>query len=377
MKKIKAAPETLMDILEGVETTERYDGYYYSVKDALVIVVLGSICGLQNTRKIHQWASSEKVSEFLKEKFGIERIPCYYWLLSLLNLVDCDSLNRCLMSWAESLLPENRESLTISLDGKTIRSTKKMTKNETALHVVSAQVSELGITLASKSVDEKSNEIPAVQDLIEELNIEGCLVTADALNCQRETAKTIVNKNGDYLLDAKANQPELMKDISEYFEVRSLWKDVTTKRVQEKNRGRIETRTAYTTTDIDWMPQKDKWDKISCIGAIKSEVERDGEKSEEWHYYLSSRELTASELLHHARMEWAVESMHWLLDVHYAEDSCRLQALSLQKNLNMLRKFALSVIKQYKSNTSSKKALSQIMFDCLLNCDNLLLITQN
>ncbi len=377
MKKIKIAPETLMDIFAGVETTERYDGYYYSVKDALVIVLLGSICGLQNTRKIHQWASSEKVSEFLKEKFGIERIPCYYWLLSLLNLVDCDSLNRCLMSWAESLLPENRESLTISLDGKTIRSTQKMAKNETVLHIVSAQVSELGITLASKSVDEKSNEIPAVRDLIEELNIEGCLVTADALNCQRETAKAIINKNGDYLLDAKANQPELMKDISDYFEVKSLWKDVTTKRVREKNRDRIETRTAYATADIDWMPQKGKWEKLSCIGAIKSEVVHNGEKSEEWHYYLSSRELTASELLHHARMEWAVESMHWLLDVHYAEDSCRIQALSLQKNLNMLRKFAISMIKQYKTNTSSKKALSQIMFDCLLDCNNLLLITQN
>lgn len=377
MKKIKIDPETLMDILEGVETTERYEGYYYSVKDALIIVILGSICGLQNTRKIHQWAESEKVSEFLKEKFGIERIPCYYWLLSLLNLVDCDSLNRCLMQWAESLLPESKDGLTISMDGKTIRSTQKMTHKETALHVVSAQVSELGITLASKSVDAKSNEIPAVQELIEELNIEGCLVTADALNCQRDTAKAIVKKNADYLLDAKANQLELMKNISEYFEVKSLWKDVSTKKVKEKNRDRIETRTAFATTDIDWMPQKNRWEKLSCIGAIRTEFERNGEKSEEWHYYLSSRALTASELLHHARMEWAVESMHWLLDVHYAEDSCRLQALSLQKNLNMLRKFALSLIKKYKTSTSSKKALSQIMFDCLLDCNKLLLITQN
>lgn len=377
MKKTKIDPETLMDILEGVETTERYDGYYYSVKDALVIVILGSLCGLQNVRKIHQWAESEKVREFLKEKFGIERIPCYYWLLSLLNLVDCDSLNRCLKQWAESLLPESREGLTISIDGKTIRSTQKMSCNETALHVVSAQVSELGITLASKSVDAKSNEIPAVQELVKELNIEGCLVTADALNCQRDTAKTIVERKGDYLLDAKANQPELMKDISEYFEVKSLWKDVSTKKVKEKNHGRVETRTAFTTTDINWMPQKDNWKNLSCIGAIKTEFERNGEKSEEWHYYLSSRVLSASELLYHARMEWAIESMHWLLDVHYAEDSCRLQALSLQKNLNMLRKFALSMIKQYKANTSSKKALSQIMFDCLLDCNKLLLITQN
>lgn len=377
MKKLKINPETLLDILEGVETRERYDGYYYSVKEALVIVILGSLCGLQNTRKIHQWAKSEKISEFLKEKFGIERIPCYYWLLSLLNLADCDSLNRCLMQWAESLLPESKEGLTVSLDGKTIRSTLKMSKNESALHIVSAQVSELGITLASKSVDEKSNEIPAVQELIEELNIEGCLVTADALNCQRDTAKAIAKKNADYLLHAKANQPELMKDISEYFEVKSLWEDVSTKKTKEKNRDRIETRTAFTTTDIDWMPQKGNWENLSCIGAIKTAFERNGEKSEEWHYYLSSRRLSASELLHHARMEWAVESMHWLLDIHYAEDSCRIQALGLQKNLNMLRKCALSMIKQYKTRTSSRKAISQIMFDCLLDCNNLLLITQN
>lgn len=92
---------------------------------------------------------------------------------------------------------------------------------------------------------------------------------------------------------------------------------------------------------------------------------------------MSSRVLSASELLHHARMEWAVESMHWLLDVHYAEDSCRLQALSLQKNPNTLRKFALSMIKRYKANASTKKALSQIMFDCLLDCNQLMPITQN
>lgn len=377
MKNVKIDPEVLMDILEGVETTDKYSGYYYSVKEALVIVILGSICGLKNTRQIHQWAKSAAVSEFLKENFGIKRIPCYYWLLSLLDLVSCESLNLCLMRWAESLLPEKREELTISLDGKTIRSTQKMSHNKSALHIVSAQVSELGITLASKSVDEKSNEIPAVQDLIKELNIEGCLVTADALNCQRETAKAIIKGKGDYLLDAKANQPTLMNDIAEYFQVRSLWKDVSTKKTKEKNRDRIETRTAYTTADIDWMHQKADWENLACIGAIRIEVEQDGKRSEEWHYYLSSRKLTASELLHHARMEWAVETMHWLLDVHYLEDSCRIQALSLQQNLNMLRKFALSIVKQYKSAAASKKALSQIMFDCLLDCRNLLTVLQN
>lgn len=118
------------------------------------------------------------------------------------------------------------------------------------------------------------------------LYIEGRLVTADALNCQCETAKAVIKGEGDYLLDAKANQPILKNDIAEYFQVKSLCKDVSTKKTKEKNRDRIETRTAYTTTDIDWMQQKDDWEDLACIGAIRIEVEQNGKRSEEWHYHL-------------------------------------------------------------------------------------------
>jgi predicted transposase YbfD/YdcC len=133
---------------------------------------------------------------------------------------------------------------------KTVRSTCKMESYDSPLPIISTQISELGITFASKSVEGKSNEIPTVQQLIDKLDIRDCLLTADALNCQRETAEAIIRGKGDYLLDAK------------------------------------------------------------------------GVKIGEWHYYISSRTLTSLELLHHARMEWAVESMHWILDVHYSEDFC-------------------------------------------------------
>ena len=157
--------ERLLEYMEEVESEREYDGYYYSLGEALTIVVLGSLCGLKNVSQIHQWAESERTREWLKEKFAIERIPCYYWLLSLLKMVKPESLNQCLSRWVRQMLPEEREGLTLAVDGKTVRSTDGKKGYQQPLHIISAQLSELGVTLASKSVDGKSNEIPAVQEL--------------------------------------------------------------------------------------------------------------------------------------------------------------------------------------------------------------------
>ncbi len=209
-------------------------------------------------------------------------------------------------------------------------------------------------------MDEKSNEIPAVQELLKKLDIEGCLVVADALNCQKETAESIVSGKGDYLLAAKGNQPSLEQEISDYVQDETPERGWTAQSKRE-NRDRIETRTAYTVSDISWLFGKEKWKNLACIGAIRTEVEKNGEKTDEWHYYISSRKLSAEELLHHARMEWTVETMHWILDVHYGEDFCRIENKTIQQNLNMLRKFTISLIKQHKNRTGSKRAMSKIM----------------
>ena len=354
----------ITEYFEEVEITREYDGYYYSVSEAITIVILGSICGLKNVCQIHQWAESDRVSEFLKEKFEINRIPSYYWLLCLLKLIKQDSLNRCFVNWAYSFVPEKAEKLTIALDGKTICSTTQMASYGNPLHIISAQLSELGITLAQKTVDGKSNEIPAVQNLLEELNIKGTIVVADALNCQKETAGIIVDGGGDYLLCVKDNHPTLKQDIEDYIQDSKLQATMEKFSKTEKNRGRIETRTAFVTTDIEWLEQRKDWKNLCCIGA----------RSSEWHYYISSCPLTPEQLLHHARMEWAVETMHWLLDVHFEEDWCRIEDRNIQQSLNMFRKFALNLIKLYKSETGSKKALSKIMFDCLLDSSNIIRI---
>ena len=275
------------------------------------------------------------------------------------------------MDWVYSFMPENAQ-MTISLDGKEIRSTNRLEKCESPLHIISAQISELGLTLAQRCTDDKSNEIPAVQKLLKELNIQGHMIVADAINCQKETAEIIISKEADYLLCVKGNHPLLEKDIEDYIQDEKLRKSMETFSKTEKNYGRIETRTAYVTENIAWLEQKDEWKNLCCIGAIHTEFQTKKGISSEWHYYISSRKLTAQQLLHHARMEWSVESMHWLLDVHFEEDFCLIESKAVQQHLNMFRKAAINLIKLFKSRTETKRPISNIMLDCLINPSDLL-----
>ena len=287
---------TLIDFFEEVETTEECNGYFCSIAEAIGIVVLGSLCGFRNVRQIHHWAENARVKEFLKEKFQIAHIPCYFWLLTLLKMVKPNTLNECMMKWASQFMPEDRNGTTISLDGKTIRSTVGRKSMDSPLHIISAQICEIGVTLASEAVEGKSNEIPAVQELLKKMDIEGCLIVADALNCQQKTAEAIIAGKADYLLDVKANQRNLEEEIAEYIKDDELRGSMDKKRTVEKNRERIEIRTAYTSDDAAWLCGREKWKNLCCIGAIRKEVEADGKRTEEWDYYISSRKLPASAL---------------------------------------------------------------------------------
>ena len=379
--------EELEDALEVLETDREYDGYFCSIKAAVIIVILGSLCDLQSVKKIHAWATTEHVRKFLEETFGIKRIPCYWWLLSLLGIIRPESLNECMKQWVACVVPElaakleaeeneqseqKKKTLTIAIDGKEIRSTGKMKKYDNPLHIISAQIGELGLTLAQRTVATKSNEIPAVPELIKELAIPGCMVVADAMNCQIETAEAIVKAKADYLLSAKGNQQALMNDIAEYVHDTKLRAKMDRVSRTERGHGRKETRRAYTSADVSWQPGGRVWPELKCIGAIHTRFETSKGVTEEWHYYISSKALRAQELLHHAREEWSVESMHWLLDVHFDEDRCRVQSKNVQQNLNMLHKCALNIIRIHKRATQSKLPLNGIMFGALMNPQALL-----
>ena len=345
---------SIIEYFSEVETCEEHNGYFCSVGEALTIAIVGSLCGLRNPNQIHQWAVNQRVRTFLSEHFKIVHIPCYYWFLCLLKLIKPESLNRCFIQWAQTFFPEKGTDFTISFDGKTIRSTGKMSGYASPLHIINAHLANLGITIGQQTVVDKSNEIPAMRDLLGLLEVEGCMIVADALHCQKETAKVIVeDSKADYLLSVKDNQKSLREDIEGYVQDASLRGTMDYYTTCEKNSGRVERREAYATWDIDWLYGKEDWAHLTCIGAIHTQFTSKKGTTDEWHYYLSSRRLTAKKLLEHARLEWSVESMHWLLDVHFREDFCRVEDKNIQQNLNMIRKIALNTIRSYKDKTKS------------------------
>lgn len=176
----------------------------------------------------------------------------------------------------------------------------------------------------------------------------------------------------------KDNHHNLKKDIEDFIQNEIIQNAMKFISKTEKNYGRIETRTAYVSSEIEWLEQKQEWKNLFCIGAVHTEFETKKEKFNEWHYYISSRPMSLEQLLHHARMEWAVESMHWLLDVHFEEDWCLIEDKVLQQHLNMFRKAAINLIRLFKSKTESNKAISKIMLDCLIDLSSILrVIGQN
>ena len=348
----------LQEELKAVKTKEPYCGYKYKLLDVLTIAILGTLCGLRNMAMIIKWANSMPVRMMLVKRFQIGIIPKYVQFTNILGNIDPKKLNEAFIRWASAMV-QDVEGLTIAIDGKAIRST--------TLHIVSAYATELGLTLGQVAVDYKKNEIPATQELLDLIDIHGAIVVADALNCQKKTAKKIVKNGGDYLLSVKKNHKNLHEDIETYFQnpPQKLEKAQTL----EKNSGRIEKRTAYTSCDVDWLLQNEKGEKLTTIGAIHTEFEIGNKKTSEWHYYISSAYLTPKHLLKHAREEWGIETMHYMLDVHFDEDRCKVQDKNTHQTLNIFRKIALNLLKEYKNQSESKKPLSNIMAECLFDCN--------
>jgi len=352
---------------EEVESESEHRGYWYRIRDVLTIVICGMLSSLQTIDDIHEWSQSSPTRKLLAKKFKIEKITCRAQFYNILGYVKAEKFNEVFIKWEETVLCSDKKGKTVAIDGKTICSTDKLTGDGSVLHIASAIVSEYGLVIGSQECDTKLGEITAFRELIEMLDVKGAVVVADALHCTTKSAETVVTAEADYLFAVKDNTPVLRENIALYVREENLEKCVRT----EKNGGRIERRTAYTCCDIDWLDGRENWKNLQCIGAIHTEFEKDGKCSSEWHYYISSAPLTAESLLRHARLEWGVESMHWLLDVHFNEDKTRVWDMNVQKSLNIMRKIALNLAKDFKSKTVSNLPISGILKRNLFDIQNL------
>ena len=339
--------------------------------DILKLVMIAVLCGMDELDKIVDYGENKK--DFLEREFNIKSIPSKSTLTRVISMVSPKWLGLSIVGILTTLIKDKPSQ--IMLDGKAIKSTDAIKTIETMMNIVTAYA-DTGISLGQITVDNKSNEIPAVRDLIEMLNIEGMVITADAMHCQKETAEIIIKNKGDYVLQLKANQGRFYEDVYAMFDEEYMYKadkdcEYEIYSTTDKGHGRIERRTCYVLNEVEYFTDYlAEWKELKKIFAVKREVEKDGKITSEISCYLSSKNTTAEHLLSYTRSHWQIESMHHILDVTYDEDRCKLLTQRAQENLNIFRKMGVSVHKNYLKN--KKQTVKSSMFNCLLN-DNLLL----
>ena len=253
----------------------------YPMVDILKLVMVAVLCGMDELDKIIDYGENKK--EFLEKEFNIKAIPSKATLTRVMVMVNPKWLSLSIVGILNTLIKSNPSQ--IMLDRKAIKSTDAIKTIETMMNIVTAYT-DTGISLGQITVDSKSNEIPAVKELIEMLNIEGMVVTADAMHCQKETAETIIKNKGDYVLQLKANQGNFYQDVYAMFDdkyMNELDKNCEYEIFStiEKSHGRIEKRICYVLNEIEFFTDYiAEWKELKKIFAIKREVERDGKKQQ-------------------------------------------------------------------------------------------------
>jgi predicted transposase YbfD/YdcC len=322
----------------------------YPLAEVMLLLTCATICSCDDFDEIVAWGNSHLafLRRFSEFHFGI---PGERWLRDLVNRVDPILFGRCFEHWIGELWP-GRHDL-IAIDGKTSRRTHDKRNGLKALHTLSAYATNARLTLAQLSVPEKTNEITAIPELLDQLDarqLQGALVTIDAMGCQVEIGNKIVAHDADYLLALKGNQPTLEADVKNYFDD-APDRELVTKTTVEKGHGRIETRTYTASSVVDWIasdrsyPGQPRFTNIKTILKVRDRVEYPDRCSLETRYYISSAPLDIERLAAGARGHWGVESMHWLLDVVFKDDLSRYREGNGAKNMAVVRRFALNLIR--------------------------------
>lgn len=321
--------------------------------DILFIGVCTIICGGEDFTDMEEFgeAKEEWLRKFLELPHGI---PSHDTFGRVFSRLDPRAFGECLLRWSAALHEATRGEV-IALDGKTLRHSFDGATGQAALHLVSAWASENGIALGQLKVDGKSNEITALPALLKMLDVKGCVVTIDAMGCQKELAKQVIEQGGDYVFCLKGNQGSLHEETEYFFEEAKKmgFANVPYRYHQslEKDHGRIENRRCWMVeeTAIQWLDKRDQWPGLASIAAIEAQRRIGKKKSKETRYFISSLTGSAQQLAEAARKHWGIEnSLFWVLDVTMNEDGSRIRKDRAPENMALLRRLALNLIKKAK-----------------------------
>jgi len=356
----------LLDHLSQINDTRQAWKVAYPLCEVLFLVVCGTIANCDDYDDIVDWGNAHVsfLRGFCEFHHGI---PCADWLRTVMNRVDPDLFTACFSSWVAECWPDKLNL--VAIDGKTSRRSHNRKTGQKALHLVSAFATNSRLVLGQEAVYEKSNEITAIPALLERLDLEGALVSIDAMGCNPNIAQSILDAKADYLLAVKDNQPTLHADIKSYFETAPSG-EIEQVETIGKDHGRFEVRMHTVSHTVDWYtsqrsyPGAPRFPQLTTIAMVESRIERGDKIETERRSYISSRVLSAADFAEAVRSHWAIENnLHWTLDVTFNEDQSRLRTGHGAKNMAVVRHFALNLVRQCTDKRSINRRRKCAAFD--------------
>jgi predicted transposase YbfD/YdcC len=323
--------------------------------DIVSIAICAVIAGADDWPKIEAFGRKRQgwLETFLRLPNGI---PSHDTFERVFEGIAPEAFQRCFLLWVDGL-SQSLLGKHWAIDGKTLRGSACQAKGLKALHLVSVWATQAKLSLAQVAVDEKSNEITAIPELLEMLDLSGALVTIDAMGCQKNIAKRVVDGGADYLLMVKGNQERLHDDILEAFiqageaDYQGVSHDHW--ETEERGHGRVEKRSVTVLYDLEGIRDREKWEKLSVVGLCYSERTEGEKTSEELRLFIGSRQETARFYAGHLRGHWGIEnSCHWQLDVSFGEDQSHIKKRNAAENFALIRRLALSLLKGHKGKGS-------------------------
>ncbi len=324
----------------------------HKLSDILFITMAAVLSGCDDWNEIELYGESKQewLSRYLELPNGI---PSHDTFNRVFSLLDAEALRQCFLSWVEEVACLTKGEV-VSIDGKRLCSSGEEGKR-CFIHLLSAWSEANQMMLAEMKVEEKSNEITAIPSLLNVLELKGCIVTLDAMGCQREIAEAIVEKGADYILAVKGNQAFLLDDIKEAFVEQKPTSEHST---TELGHGRIEKRTCRVIQDTEWVCRKQQWKGLQSLIEITSErtSKATGQQGREVRYYISSLLADAASFNRYIRSHWGIENhLHWTLDVVFHEDQSQKRAGHAAENFALITRIALNLLKADKSTKLSMK----------------------